>query len=157
MTIAFCLTVLVQWQVFFSPGAGTSDAIVRNIDSARVQVLVQAYSFTSGPIATALVEAKKRGCDVRILLDRGQRKAQGSQWLYCVTNGIPVVFDTRAKIQHNKVILIDSSVVITGSYNFTKAAETANAENLLIVRDSALVRHYLGNFFNRNTAAMRMR
>ncbi len=150
------LFLLLQWQVFFSPGAGVSDAIVRNIDSARVEILVQAYSFTSGPIAEALCRAKDRGVTVRVQLDKSNVKNRGSQYRRLWDCDVMVESDIgqynnakKIKIAHNKVMVIDSLVVITGSYNFTKAAETANAENLLIVRDSALARHYLGNWWQR--------
>lgn len=141
MRISYIL-LLLQWQVFFSPNGGAERAIVRNIDSARVQVLVQAYSFTSEPIAKAILRAHKRGLDVRMILDKGQRKASGSKWLLMQSEGIPVRF-SGAKIQHNKVIILDSSKVITGSYNFTKAAERSNTENLLIVADKRLALLYI--------------
>ena len=62
--------------------------------------------------------------------------------------GIPVFIDSshRPGIAHNKVMVIDQAVVITGSFNFTKAAETRNAENLLIIRDPALAAAYGRNF-----------
>lgn len=137
--------LLLQWQVFFSPNGGAESAIVRSLDSAKTQVLVQAYSFTSEPIANAILRAYKRGCEVRVHLDKGQRKASGSKWLSMTANNIPVTFD-RAKIQHSKVILIDSQKVITGSYNFTKSAEKSNKENLLVIQDRKLALLYIQEF-----------
>lgn len=137
------LIIILQWQVFFSPNGGAEAAIIRTIDSAQKQILVQAYSFTSEPIATALVRAKHRGCDVRIILDKRQRTAHHSQWRLLAFHGIPVYFDTRVALHHNKVMIIDSATVITGSYNFTRSAEKRNAENLLVVRDTVLARYYL--------------
>lgn len=143
------LFLFIQWQVFFSPNGGAENAIVRNIDSARTQVLVQAYSFTSSPIAEALIRAKARGCDVRAVIDKGQRKASGSKWLSLAMHGIPITFDLSVKIQHSKVIILDSVKVITGSYNFSKAAERSNAENLLILRDSLLALRYIEEWSRR--------
>src|SRR5690349_2837505 len=117
----FTILFLIQWQVFFSPNGGAESAIIRNIDSARRQIYVQAYSFTSEPISSALINAKRRGCEVHIILDKGQKKAKGSQWERCLAAGIPITFDIPVKIQHSKVILIDSMCVITGSYNFSKS------------------------------------
>jgi phosphatidylserine/phosphatidylglycerophosphate/cardiolipin synthase-like enzyme len=144
------LFLLLQWQVFFSPNGGAEKAIVRNIDSARSHILVQAYSFTSEPVASALIRAKQRGCFVQMILDKGQRKAKGSQWLRCAVAGIPYAFDLSVAIQHSKVIILDSVKVITGSYNFSKAAEKSNAENLLIIRDSLLALQYIREWHNRN-------
>jgi phosphatidylserine/phosphatidylglycerophosphate/cardiolipin synthase-like enzyme len=61
--------------------------------------------------------------------------------------GIPTYIDDKHAIAHNKIIIIDQSSIITGSFNFTKAAEEKNAENLLVIRgDDALVKKYLANF-----------
>ena len=60
--------------------------------------------------------------------------------------GIPVRIDAAHAIAHNKVMLIDDSMVITGSFNFTRAAEEKNSENLLIVHDPALAARYAENW-----------
>ena len=54
--------------------------------------------------------------------------------------------DAKHAIAHNKIMVIDGATVITGSFNFTKQAETENAENLLIIRDASIAPKYLGNF-----------
>jgi phosphatidylserine/phosphatidylglycerophosphate/cardiolipin synthase-like enzyme len=151
MLVLISFLALLQWQVFFSPNGGAESAIVRNIDSTRSHILVQAYSFTSQPIADALIRAKGRGCYVSIVLDKGQRKAKGSQWQHCQEHNISVAFDMRAKIQHSKVLVLDSSKVVTGSYNFSKAADKSNAENLLILKDSGLARHYIQEWHKRKS------
>jgi phosphatidylserine/phosphatidylglycerophosphate/cardiolipin synthase-like enzyme len=143
------LLLFLQWQVFFSPNGGGEQAVIRNIDSTRSHLLVQAYSFTSEPIANALIRARERGCYVSIILDKGQRKVRGSQWQRCQAHGIPVIFDLKTKIQHSKVMIIDSIKVITGSFNFSKAAEKNNVENLLIVKDSHLAEQYLRSWYKR--------
>ena len=56
-----------------------------------------------------------------------------AQFLY--NAGIPVYIDHKHAIAHNKIMLIDGRAVLTGSFNFTKAAEEKNAENLLILQD----------------------
>ena len=60
-------------EVYFSPHGGCTDAIVKQLDAARETVLVQAYTFTSAPIAKALMEAHKRGVKVQVILDKSQR------------------------------------------------------------------------------------
>jgi phosphatidylserine/phosphatidylglycerophosphate/cardiolipin synthase-like enzyme len=68
---------------------------------------------------------------------------------------IPAYIDAEHAIAHNKIILIDRSVVITGSFNFTRAAEEKNAENLLIIRSKELVKPYLDNWqYHRNHSSI---
>jgi phosphatidylserine/phosphatidylglycerophosphate/cardiolipin synthase-like enzyme len=121
-------------EVFFSPDGGVTDAIVREIGTAKEQVLVQAYSFTSAPIAEALVKAKKRGLKVEAVLDHSNRSTKYSGATFLRNQDIPVWVDERHAIAHNKVILIDQDTVITGSFNFTRNAEENNAENLLLIK-----------------------
>jgi phosphatidylserine/phosphatidylglycerophosphate/cardiolipin synthase-like enzyme len=133
-------------EVFFSPNNGSTDAIVREIERARSEILVQAYSFTSEPIARALLKAHKRGINVAVILDKSQKTQKYSSSTFFTNAGIPTYIDARHAIAHNKIILIDRTVVITGSFNFTKAAEEKNAENLLIIRSKELAKPYLENW-----------
>ena len=136
----------VDEQVYFSPKGGCTEAIVKNLDQAERYVLVQAYSFTSKPIAEALVNAHKRGVKVKVLLDKSQRHGKGSKLALLVDAGIPVSIDTKHSIAHNKVMIIDGVTVITGSFNFTNAAEDKNAENLLVAHDKVLAKKYRDNW-----------
>ena len=122
-------------RVFFSPMGGCTAAIVNELNQAQRQILVQAYSFTSEPIAAACIEAHKRGVSVYAVLDRSQETEQYSAADLLVNSGITTVIDAQHAIAHNKVILIDGLTLITGSFNFTSNAEKSNAENLLIIRN----------------------
>ena len=134
-------------EVFFSPKGGCTEAIVGEIGSAKSEILVQAYSFTSAPIAKALLEANKRGVKIEAVLDKSQRTERYSSATFLANAGIPVVIDDKHAIAHNKIIIIDRETIITGSFNFTKAAELHNAENLLIIKgNKALVDKYLANY-----------
>jgi len=133
-------------EVYFSPNDGATTAIVREIDRARSEILVQAYSFTSAPIAKSLLKAHKRGVKVQVILDKSQKTQKYSSASFLTNSGIPTYIDEKHAIAHNKIILIDRAVVITGSFNFTKAAEEKNAENLLIIRSKELVKPYLQNW-----------
>ncbi|MCX6144471.1 MAG: phospholipase D family protein [Ignavibacteriales bacterium] len=133
-------------QVYFSPGGEATSAILQALNNAKSTVLVQAYSFTSAPIAEALVKAHRRGVNVQIILDKSQRTQKYSSADFLVNSGIPTRIDAAHAIAHNKVIIIDGGIVITGSFNFTKAAEERNAENLLIIHSSHLARLYTQNW-----------
>ena len=132
--------------VYFSPKGGCTEAIVSEINRAKSEILVQAYSFTSKKIAKALIDTHTRGITVQIILDKSQRTARHSAAAYSSRNGIPTFIDRAHAIAHNKIMIIDKLTVMTGSFNFTKAAEEGNAENLLIVRSSALAQFYRANW-----------
>jgi phosphatidylserine/phosphatidylglycerophosphate/cardiolipin synthase-like enzyme len=135
--------------VHFSPKGGCQDAVVQQIKKARREVLVQAYSFTSEPLTFALVEAKKRGVKVEVLLDRSNEVEKYSDLHILLEQGLDPLIDAEHAIAHNKVMVIDQRVVVTGSFNFTKQAEGENAENLLILSGHAeLVKRYRDNFFH---------
>jgi phosphatidylserine/phosphatidylglycerophosphate/cardiolipin synthase-like enzyme len=148
-----------DWAVYFSPDGGATRAIVETLGRAQSTVLVQSYTFTSVPIAKALVEAHTRGVRVEVIMDKSQRglihgvvagpALIGSQYSaadFLAHSGISVLIDSEHTIAHSKVMVIDDQVVITGSFNFTKAAESQNAENLLVIHDPALAVKYTANW-----------
>ena len=152
LTTWFCLFLAVTAScadkvgVFFSPKGGCTEAVVSELSKAKKTVLVQAYSFTSAPIAKALVDAHKRGVKVLVILDKSQRTERYSSATFLLNEGITPLIDAKHAIAHNKVMVIDGEVVLTGSFNFTKAAEQSNAENLLVIRDAALASKYDKNW-----------
>ena len=133
-------------QVFFSPKGGCTEAIVDSLRTATNAVLVQAYSFSSAPIAKALVDAHKRGVNVTVILDKSQRTERYSEADFFLHADIPTFIDARHNIAHNKIMVIDGHKILTGSFNFTKAAESENAENLLVIDDAALAARYAENW-----------
>lgn len=133
-------------KVFFSPRGGSTEAIVNNIEKAEQSIFVQAYSFTSVPIAQALVKAHNRGVKVQIILDDSQQSEKYTSATFCSHAGIPTYIDSKHGIAHNKIIIIDESTVITGSFNFSKAAEESNAENLVVIRNATIASQYRDNW-----------
>ena len=132
--------------VHFSPSGGCTQTIVDELKKAKSSILMQAYSFTSAPIAKALLEAHKRGVKVEVILDKSQLTEKYSSVTFLYNSGIPTRIDTAHAIAHNKIMIIDGETVITGSFNFTKAAEEKNAENLLVIRDKVLAVKYVENW-----------
>jgi phosphatidylserine/phosphatidylglycerophosphate/cardiolipin synthase-like enzyme len=133
-------------EVHFSPKGGCTEAVVAELAKANKAVYVQAYSFTSLPIAQALVGAHKRGVSVQVVLDKSQRTEKYSSADFVAHAGIPTYIDSKHAIAHNNIIVIDGAVVLTGSFNFTKAAESNNAENLLVIHDAKLAERYFENW-----------
>lgn len=112
-----------------------------------------AYSFTSQPIADALVTAHHRGVDVRILIDKSQLKEKYSQLNYLSQSGLSLFIDSAQGIAHNKVMIFDDRYVLTGSFNFSKSAESRNAENIVIIDDASLAEIYQKNWEERREKA----
>ncbi len=114
--------------------------------------MVQAYSFTSKSIAKSLIEAKERGVDIKVILDESQTGSKHSVINELFEHKIPIWIDFKPAIAHSKVIIIDDQKVITGSFNFSDAAQQKNAENLLIITgDSPLVEQYVENWRDRQS------
>jgi len=134
-------------EVFFTPGDKCTNAIVKELNAAKKTIRIQAYSFTSTPIAKAAVDAQARGVKVQAVLDQSNQTDQYSSATFLAHGGCDVRIDSDHAIAHNKVIVIDDATVITGSFNFTNAAEKSNAENVLIIRESPdTVRRYTENW-----------
>ena len=120
---------------------------MQEIDHAKKEILVQAYSFTSKPIAKALLDAHKRGVKVEVILDKSQRSEKYSSADFMVHAGITTYIDSAHAIAHNKIMCLDRVTLISGSFNFTKAAEEKNAENLLIIKgNKPLTGRYIKNY-----------
>jgi phosphatidylserine/phosphatidylglycerophosphate/cardiolipin synthase-like enzyme len=132
--------------VYFSPKGGAEAAIVLALREAQQSVLVQGYSFTSVPIAQAVKEAHQRGVQVLVVLDKSNATGKYSAATFLANAGLKPLIDRKHPIAHNKVMVIDHATVITGSFNFTKAAECCNAENMLVLTAAPeLVRAYAAN------------
>lgn len=140
------IPVYPRINTYFSPNGGCTDAIVAEIGKAKSNVLVMAYSFTSDRIAGALADADRRGVDVRLIVDGGREEERGGDLQTVTAAGVQTYIDSSHAIAHNKVMVIDSETVITGSFNFSAAAEERNAENLLVIRDQNLARRYEENW-----------
>jgi phosphatidylserine/phosphatidylglycerophosphate/cardiolipin synthase-like enzyme len=139
-----------SYKVCFTPSENCTDLIVTAISQAKKQVLVQAYSFTSAPIAKALLKAYKKGIDVKVILDKSQYRQHGFSSVKLLTDyHIPVWIDFQPAIAHNKIMIIDNNTVISGSFNFTRAAEERNAENVIIMTDTHLAMKYVANWKER--------
>lgn len=139
-------------EVYFTPWDNAEGALLKVIRSARHSIHIQAYTFTSRNIAHALGEARQRGVRVDMLVDAEQLRHNDSNLIDRLhQQGIGVWLETRYAAAHNKVMVIDidsaQPVVVTGSYNFSFAAQARNAENLLILRGQPkLAQAYFANW-----------
>jgi len=149
-SLAYQFPPNTYYDVCFTPGGACTSKIVNLINNAKKEILVQAYSFTSAPIAKSLVGANRRGVNVKVILDKSQfkhNKYSASRFL--LNNNISVWIDYKPAIAHNKVIIVDNNIVETGSFNYTKSAQYRNAENVLIIKNYKLAQIYKDNWFRR--------
>lgn len=162
IAVFLCLSVLAGvswWQsvkaepqpaeilaIYFTPPAGAASGVIKQIDGAKKSIKVMAYGFTATNLAEALVRAKRRGVDVGLIQDEKSAQNNRETLPILLAAGIDVRSDGKHAIQHNKLMLIDDDIVITGSYNFTNSAEKRNAENIMIVRSSYAAKRYADNW-----------
>lgn len=118
----------------FSPGGTATRLILNAIANASTSIDVAAYSFTSKPIALALVDASRRGVRVRVVAD-AKANSHYSSVTFLANHGVAVRKNGRYAIMHNKFMVLDGKSVETGSYNYTSSAEKRNAENAVLISD----------------------
>lgn len=149
--------------VAFPPEDDAGALVIEAIARANTQVLVQAYTFTHRAIAEALVAARGRGIDVRVIADLEQAgRVETSLLGWLAERAVPVYLDGQHAAAHGKVMVLDADrenpVVITGSFNFTHAAQYRNAENLLILRgDKPLAERFASDWRRHRAHSQAMR
>jgi phosphatidylserine/phosphatidylglycerophosphate/cardiolipin synthase-like enzyme len=136
-----------SYEVCFSPEGGCEARILYWISRANLSVHVMVSSLTLDRVGDALVNAHRRGIDVKVILDMHDAE-EGSEYDKLVEAGVPVKFHQGSGLMHNKVAIIDGSITITGSYNWTKSAENENDENLIVI-NSAEISHAYEEEFDR--------
>lgn len=149
----FCLSPysFANVSVCFTPPSKCGNFIVEQIKEAKQSIYIQAYGFTSKKIIDALIEAKNRGVEIEIILDRSNfHKKKQNVIKFLESNQIKIYQDKVAGIAHNKVMIIDNTTVITGSFNFTDNADKRNAENVIVLHDSSVAKQYYDNWKKRN-------
>jgi len=135
------------FEVYFSPDDGVAERIVELVNNANESIYFMAYSFTSDDIGAAIVERSQAGIFVNGVMDEGQIKSNiGTEYDSFIQAGIIVLKDGNSGLMHNKVIIIDREIVITGSYNFSRSAETVNDENVVVIHNSDISEKYLQEF-----------
>lgn len=136
-------------QVCFSPEGNCEKQVIQYIQAATKSVLVMGYSFTSEPIAQALIQAKRRGVVVQVLLDQSQKKGPYSKRAVLTSAHIPVILVQMPGIAHDKVMIIDENITLTGSFNWTRAANKRNSENILFINNKAIAQLYTDHWHKR--------
>ena len=131
-------------QVFFCPEDNCAQKLTEFYGTAGKSIHVMIYSLTKQEIADALIAAKGRGIEVKVLFDNTQAGLKDAKDEYLIQNGIDlkIVNLEGWHIFHDKVSIIDGNSFSTGSFNYTQNADSGNAENLMIVKDAKLAREF---------------
>jgi phosphatidylserine/phosphatidylglycerophosphate/cardiolipin synthase-like enzyme len=133
-------------EVYFSPNGGCRHAVIDQIRNASQAIDIAMYYLSSGQIARALVDARKRQVRVRIVLDQSQEIEAASKSGYLIKHGFKIKYHLGFGLMHNKFAVIDGRSLITGSFNWTTTAEEKNEENLLIMTDQQVIEKYKDRF-----------
>lgn len=137
-------------ETLFTRDQSIAEAIERLIQAAKTSLDAALYRFNSRRLARALDEASRRGLNIRLVLDRGKYKESETMRELLSKDRFPFRLsrgrgDADSKM-HHKVALLDDSIVVTGSYNWTRESEEQNYENLLILREPEVVKAYRREF-----------
>ncbi len=133
-------------EAYFCPADSCADKLVKKIDSAKSSLYIAIYSFTLDDISDAVIRAKKRGVEVKVIYDSDQSKNAASDDERLSNEGISVAYRNGSGYMHNKFTIIDMNIVATGSFNYSNNADTRNEENLLFLQSSGLAEAFKQNF-----------
>lgn len=130
---------------FPDPTGKQVERIIAEIAGARHRIWLAMFILTDDSLSAALLAAHQRGVDVRLVVDDAQRECLGADPKRLAEAGLPVVMDMAKAHMHHKFAVIDS-ILLTGSFNWTRQASRANQENLMVLHDSSLVRAFAKEF-----------
>lgn len=140
-------------EVYFSPEGGAERRLLDLLAGARRSIRFMAFSYTSAPIADAMLARARAGVEVRGVVEARNADGTGSRFATLRDAGVDVLKDGNCYNMHHKVIIIDERIVVTGSYNFTGSAEHDNDENMVVIHDIAVAAAYLLEFERINAQA----
>jgi cardiolipin hydrolase len=132
--------------ICFSRVEQCDDVIAHLIGEARKSIYVAIYSFTRDGLARALIDAKNRGVEVKVIMEEENAYGQGSDYRMLKEAGVDIRLDGNPALMHHKFAVIDGELVVTGSYNWSTAAEDRNDENFVVIRDRHVAEAFTQEF-----------
>jgi phosphatidylserine/phosphatidylglycerophosphate/cardiolipin synthase-like enzyme len=148
LSITISISTLAKTEVYFSLYDNPQKEIIKNINQAETSINIAMYTFTDKEITLSLVNAQQRGVKVRVYLDRSQIESTYSISRFLVQKGIKVRISSNNYIMHHKFAIIDNRLLLTGSYNWTFAANNKNEENLMVIDDPEIIKIFQNQFVN---------
>jgi phosphatidylserine/phosphatidylglycerophosphate/cardiolipin synthase-like enzyme len=134
----------VQVENYFSPDDKVIEKLVRLVSGAKKSVKFMAFTYTHADLSNAMIERSKAGIKVEGVIENRGASQGALPPLFCAS--VPVKRDGNKNTMHHKVIIIDDSTVVTGSFNFTKAADTENDDNVIIIHSPVVAAQFLKEF-----------
>lgn len=139
-------TVVSNLETCFSPNENCDQKLINVINSAKKTLDIAIFSITHPDIAASIVAVKKKGVDVRMVVDKGQSTGSRSQTDELMTAQVSIRIGNSAKIMHDKYCIVDGLVLETGSFNYTMSATIYNTENQIYITDKNVIKRYQDNF-----------
>ncbi|MFQ5956313.1 MAG: phospholipase D-like domain-containing protein [Candidatus Brocadiales bacterium] len=146
--IVFSTPLLASTEVFFSPASDTKGRLVTAIQSAKSSLDIASFQFTSVDIAEALLEAKGRGVNIRLVADEKESQAESSVVPHLEEEGLDVKY-IKGRFggkMHHSFAIFDSKAVFTGTYNLTEYSDKFNFENAIFTDQPQLLAKYQAKF-----------
>lgn len=132
---------------YFAPRDRVMDKLIQETNKARRSIKFMIFTYTDENLASQMISQAKLGVDVQGVIEARGASQGALPSLFCAKQKLlQVKTDGNSATMHHKVIIIDDETVITGSFNFTKSADTANDDNVIIIRNSSVAALYLQEF-----------
>ena len=133
-------------QAYFSPGPNCRIAIEQAMETALSELLICVFTISDDRLSDAIMAAHRSGLTVRVISDNDKMHDRGSDVERLSQAGVDVRIDRSPEHMHHKFMVIDGRTVMTGSYNWTRSAETRNEENIIAVDDPQLATRFSEEF-----------
>lgn len=133
-------------QAYFSPGPDCRIAIEQAMETAIDELLICVFTISDDRLSDAIQRAHRNGLTVRVISDNDKMEDKGNDVERLALSGIEVRIDRSPDHMHHKFMVVDGKAVLTGSYNWTRSAETRNEENLVSIDDPYLASRFMDEF-----------
>ncbi len=137
----------IKSSAYFSPGNDCRNKIISLINNAKKNIKICVFTISDNTIVKAIIGAHQRGIDITIISDNDKANDKGSDIDYLSDKGIEVILDRSAHHMHHKFALFDDTILLNGSFNWTRSATTVNQENILVTSERQLVSDYKNRFY----------
>jgi len=135
-------------KIYFSPGTDCLNAIIDNLKKAERSANICVFTISDNRIVDAIKEMQLNGVNIKIISDNDKRYDKGNDIDYIANRlGIDIKLDTTSAHMHHKFAVIDDKITITGSYNWTRSAESRNYENILVTDSKDVAKAYNKEFY----------
>jgi len=136
----------IQIETIFESEGNARERIIDLIEDANNSILFMSFVLTDNDIAKAVFAQHRAGVRVAGIIESRNTGDTGSAFEALQEAGVDVLADGNPYLLHHKVIILDESIVISGSYNFSASAADNNDENMLIIHSAEVAVRYVAEF-----------